>query len=361
VLFRAGLIDAARKQEWTRLDEMLAYITGKDRDEVFAASLVRLLRACSAERKWPVLLKTLKDTSPLVRASAAAALTDGISIPGVITGLLETVNDDYKLVRIRAAAALASYPPDNLDQQNRESLEHAAAEHETSLKIRPDQFASHYNLGNLYMDRRLYDRAISSFKRAIKLRPDFVSALVNISFAHNILGDNSAAEQSLRKAFEIAPESLAVNINLGMLLGEQNRTAEAEKYLLKAMEINPKSAKAAYNLAVIAGQDRNRISQAVEWCRKANKLQPDEPKYAYTLAYYQHSSGDAKSMVSTLQSMVKKQMPHAGAYLLLGDIYIKQGKTEKAKAVYRKATENKNLPEQERYRFKVLAESIREK
>ncbi|MFH1573125.1 MAG: hypothetical protein ABIG68_04035, partial [Acidobacteriota bacterium] len=37
VLRRAGLIQAARRGEWARLPEMLQYITGSDRDEIYAA------------------------------------------------------------------------------------------------------------------------------------------------------------------------------------------------------------------------------------------------------------------------------------------------------------------------------------
>ena len=43
VLHRAGLIDAARRRDWTRLPEMLTYITDKNHDPVFATSLIRLL------------------------------------------------------------------------------------------------------------------------------------------------------------------------------------------------------------------------------------------------------------------------------------------------------------------------------
>ena len=43
VLARAALVAAARKRDWARLPEMLAYIRDSERDEVFATSLIRLL------------------------------------------------------------------------------------------------------------------------------------------------------------------------------------------------------------------------------------------------------------------------------------------------------------------------------
>ncbi len=61
VLHRAGLIDAARKRDWSRLSEMLRYIAGNDRDEVVATSLIRLLRGCDDSSTRAVLLAALED------------------------------------------------------------------------------------------------------------------------------------------------------------------------------------------------------------------------------------------------------------------------------------------------------------
>ena len=74
VLQRAGLIDAARKRDWKRLPEMLAYLESKDRDEIYATSLIRLLRSGEDPQKWPAIIKAMKDPSPLVRAAAAESL-----------------------------------------------------------------------------------------------------------------------------------------------------------------------------------------------------------------------------------------------------------------------------------------------
>ena len=73
-LKRAALIDAARKRDWKQLPAMLDYITGKDHDEIFATSLIRMVPASADPRVAPVLLEAVKDPSPLVRSAAAVAL-----------------------------------------------------------------------------------------------------------------------------------------------------------------------------------------------------------------------------------------------------------------------------------------------
>ncbi|MCK7510545.1 MAG: HEAT repeat domain-containing protein [Desulfobacterales bacterium] len=69
------MIDAARKRDWTKLPEMLVYIPmAKDRDEVFATSLIRLISPVQDQKVLPALLIAAKDPSPLVRAAAIQAL-----------------------------------------------------------------------------------------------------------------------------------------------------------------------------------------------------------------------------------------------------------------------------------------------
>ncbi len=350
VLQRARLVDQARKQDWTKLEEMLAYIVNPDGEEVVKNGLIRLLWSCEDEHKWPVLVKALQDASPLVRASAADAFRGHLT-PDTVGALLQATQDDYRLVRIRAAGALAALPAGSLDPAVKESLVRATGELEASLKTRPDDYSSHYNLGNFYMDRREYKKAIQSYETSIGIRPGVLPPLVNAAFAHVALGDPQGAEKSLKKGLEIDAESLAANINLGMLLGEQGRLAEAETYFHQALKTDNNSDAAAYNLCVIAGQDQARLKEAVRWCKKAAALRSEDSKYAYTLGYYQHQSGDDRSAVSTLRGAVEKQTAHAGSYGLLGEIYEQQGKIKKAVQLYNKALENPQLDRQAKAAF----------
>ena len=97
-LRRAALLDAARKNDWRRLPEMLAEVENKQADEIYRNSLVRLLRDTSDPKKWPALIAALKDESPLVRASAAASL-EGYFTKESVEALLHVTADP---VRARA-------------------------------------------------------------------------------------------------------------------------------------------------------------------------------------------------------------------------------------------------------------------
>jgi tetratricopeptide (TPR) repeat protein len=323
VLKRASLVDAARKRYWSKLPEMLAYVQSKDRDEVFATSLIRLMAVSTDERLTPALFVAAKDPSPLVRAAAVEAISLRRSREGV-QALLDATGDDYRLVRTRSAAGLAGFPMDRLEGEVKTRVEKANKEYLAFIMARPDQWASHYNMGNYQLGRGETKQAIASYQAALKLEPQAVMAMVNSSIAYARLGENEKAEKSLQQALKIAPDNAAANFNMGLVKAEKNEPKEAEKYLKKAMKADPQMAQAAYNLCVITSKDR--INEAVTWCRKAAELRPQEPRYAFTLAFYLNQKGNRDEAVRTLKKIIEKYPEYKDAETLLSEIYRKEKK-----------------------------------
>lgn len=342
VLQRAALIAAARRRDWKKLPAMLDYVARKDRDAVFAASLIRLLRPCTDARKWPVLIQALRDPSPLVRANAAESLGDGLDAPA-LHALSGAIRDAARLVRVRAAAALAAVPREMLDPQTAAALDKAAGEFKATLDARPDFWSSHYNLGSWYLAARDYSRAVSFFETAMRLQPSAIQPHVNASFAYNALGANDKAEQSLRRACALDPKSLEAHLNLGLLLGEMGRLEEALAPLQKAAALDPQSAVAAYNLGVIQAK-RGRMESAMNPLRRAHALEPDNAQYGYSLAFYLLQNGKTADAAALLRQVVRKDSGFIDAISLLGDIYVKQGKTGDARALYQRALRNGQFP-----------------
>lgn len=317
VLKRAALIDGARKRDWRQLPAMLDYITGRDRDEVFAASLIRMMPASGDARVAPVLLSAVKDPSPLVRGAAAAGLQH-VPTREAVRALVGATGDEYRLVRVRAAASLAAFPDIPLDEADRKNVEVANQEYLDSLTARPDQWSSHYNLGNYHLNRNDPKQAVSSYDISLRLEPRAVPAMVNQSMAHARLGDRKKAGESLSKALDVNPDSAAANFNMGLLRAEQNDLKGAKQYLEKALEADPRMAQAAYNLCVIIATDR--ISKAITWCRKASDLRPREPKYAYTLAFYLNRKGETAEAIRVLKALADQYPGYKDAEMLLKEI-----------------------------------------
>jgi tetratricopeptide (TPR) repeat protein len=351
VLQRAGWIAAARKGDWSKLPEMLSYLSSAEREEIWTASLVRLLRGCDNDAKWAGIEACLKDASPLVRAAAVEAIGDRPH-PATLEALLAGARDDYRLVRVRAAAVLSGLPRDTLTEGNRLILGSAEAEYLASLQARPDDSQSHYNLGVYHMDRLEHERAVEEFDIASRFQPRSLPPLANRALAYAALGRSEQAEQSLRQALALEPGNAAVNLNLGMLLAELGKKAEAEQAFRTAFKTAPRLAAAAYNLGVMLAEERP--EESLEWCRKAASLRPQEARYGYTLGFFLQKQGKTEEAMSTLEGVIRA-VPHSGeAYLLLGSLFERERKFTAAAEVYRSALANPQLPYAERARFERL-------
>jgi tetratricopeptide (TPR) repeat protein len=197
-------------------------------------------------------------------------------------------------------------------------LKKANQEYLASITARPDQWTSHYNMGNYQLSQHNTRNAIDSYKKALKLEPQAVMAMVNLSIAYAQMGENDKAEKSLQQALKAAPDNAAANFNMGLVQAEKNEPKQAERYLKKAIKADPQMAQAAYNLCVITAKDR--INEAVTWCKKASDLRPQEPKYAYTLAFYLNQKGDKEAAVKTLKTILETYPQYKDAEMLLKDI-----------------------------------------
>ncbi len=348
ILERGSWIAAARKQDWSALPAMVQYLASPGREEIWAASLLQLLRPCSDERKWQGILPCLKDASPLVRAAALDACSDQLR-PDTIAALLVATRDPIRLVRIRAASGLAAVPADAVPEKDRGAVATATTELMNSLLARPDDAGSHYNLGNYYMERQDYPKAIEAFEQASRLQPHSVPPLVNVSLAYSITGQNEKAKARLQKALRVEPTNAVANLNFGMLMAELGKPAEAAAAFRTAFANDTNSAAAAYNLGVLLANDQP--EESLTWCRRAAELRPDEPKYPYTLAYFLTQRGRLDEAIQALEKSLTRAPAYPESYMLLGRLYESQGMVRQAIGVYQRAVDNDRLPEDLRRQF----------
>jgi tetratricopeptide (TPR) repeat protein len=280
---QSALIDSARKHDWSKLPQMLAYIQDPSHNTIFAASLIRLLGQCPDSRKFVAMQAALKDPSPLVRANAVDLLAEHLDMP-TAQELVPYTKDESRLMRLRAAAALSPVPPEAFDEAMKVSILPATEEYIASLNIRQDDFAQHLNKGNFNANRGDLNGAVAEYERAAALRPEFAPPLVNAAVAYSQLGDMAKAESTLRRAIAADPTEPAAHFNLGLLLAETGNTEMAQQELRKTLDLDPSNAAAAYDLAVLVGKENPK--EALALCQKAAELNPENPKYGRAVEYY---------------------------------------------------------------------------
>ena len=355
-LRRAGLVAAARKGNWSKLPDMGAYLKSKDRDEIFAASLIRLLRSCPRQDKWPMILSAMDDPSPLVRSAAAETLSENPS-EKAYRALVKATGDGYRLVRVRAVAALAGSAQPALGKADQQNVDKALREYVNSLSIGADHWSSHYNMGNYLLKTGYPKQALESYRTAVKRDPRTPVPLVNMSMAYARLSDRENAEKSLRAALKLDPRSAPAHVNLGLLLAEQKKTKEAEEHFRLAIKYDPRMAEAAYNLGILLSKESPQ--ESLKMLRKAYGLSPN-PKYGYVLAFFENQAGNKKEAAGILRKVIETKPAAADPYLLLGSIYESEGKRKDAAHVYKEASGNENLTPQDRSLFERKSRLIKE-
>jgi tetratricopeptide (TPR) repeat protein len=237
-----------------------------------------------------------------------------------------------------------------------DKIKKATKEYLASLTARPDQWSSHYNLGNYYLNRGDIKQALASYDIALRLEPRAAMVMVNAAMAYAQIGEKERAEKSLLQAIKIAPDNAAAHFNLGLLWAELNRGKEAERELKEAFRLDPKMAQAAYNLCILTV--KSRPQEALSWCRKAVELNPQEPRYGYTLAFYQKEQGDLKAAATTLHDLLVQRPAFTDAYLLLAEICAQQGDRLQAKKVLDKGLQEGTSSPQDQDRVKAMLQKL---
>jgi len=319
LLAEAALIAAARRGDWSRLADMLTYLSSPTANEVTKASLLRLLQSCPDQRKWATTVEAAKSPSPLVRAAAVEALAAPPN-QAAIEALVVAAADDSRLVRVRAAGALAGLPADalRLTPEQARAVKTATDEQFASLSVNPDLSTSQYNLGNDDLSRGDLPHAVAAFEAASRLDPSSAPPLVNAALAYSRLGRNDKAEAALAAALKLDPDNAAANFNMGLLQAELGDAAAAERRLRAALRADPAMAEAAYNLGVLLAPDRP--TEALDFLRQAAESGPQEPKYAYTLAFFMASGGDRDGAEQLLRDLLARRPDYRPAAQLLDQI-----------------------------------------
>jgi tetratricopeptide (TPR) repeat protein len=185
-------------------------------------------------------------------------------------------------------------------------IDDAIKEFIQSLKYNPENFASLFNLGQLYLQKQDKQKARIVLDKARKINPDFFingpdqgiitqtdnyavippvitsdkgSAEYHIQQGVNygMSGEHEKAIEEFRKALSINPENPLIYINLGNAYMNKNSIDQAINMYERAIEVNPgiESSTAYLNLGAIYSNIKKDYRQAVEYLKRFVELEPD--------------------------------------------------------------------------------------
>jgi diguanylate cyclase (GGDEF)-like protein len=150
-------------------------------------------------------------------------------------------------------------------------------------------------LGYAYMNLRDTKHCIEALKKAISLNPNSPMSYYFLAHEYFLNGDFAATEDYLKKAIAIHPKFVSAMRMLAELYKDQGQLAKSAEYYQKIIEIFPNSGYFHYQYYKIQSQLKN----------------------------YEEAE-------TSLKTLIKLQPKYRPNYLNLGDVYISEGKLDKA-------------------------------
>jgi len=95
----------------------------------------------------------------------------------------------------------------------------------------------YYNLGNVYIRKEEYEKAVAVFRKALAISPENTDVLRNIAIACLKMNDTDKAIEYFEQIYRIDPKNLHAVFNLGKIYYNTGDRVNAKKYLTVAKEL----------------------------------------------------------------------------------------------------------------------------
>jgi len=145
------------------------------------------------------------------------------------------------------------------------------------LKLRPDSYRAHADLGSALQEQGKLTEAIEHHQQALQINPEYAAAHNNLGLAFQEQGKIEAAIEQYRQALQLNADYDSAHYNMGNVLLGQRKLAAAIEHYQRALEIKPEFAQAHSNLGV-ALQQQGKLVEAIKHYRRAVQIKPDYPQ-----------------------------------------------------------------------------------
>ncbi len=140
----------------------------------------------------------------------------------------------------------------------------AIAHYESALKIAPDYYPPHNNLGSLYLSKTDFKSAEEQFRESVRLDHNEAQAYFNLGNVLMLTGRATEAETTLAAGLRRRPDSAFGHFLQGLLYSRTGRPELAEKSLQSALQLDPKMSQAYLQLVNLYVQQKRRPEAIAE-------------------------------------------------------------------------------------------------
>ncbi|QIZ71772.1 tetratricopeptide repeat protein [Oxynema aestuarii] len=141
----------------------------------------------------------------------------------------------------------------------------------------------YFNLGNLLVDLKQTETAITCYQKALKSNPNSAETYLNLGIVYRQIGRDREAELNYRQAIAIAPRLSQAYFSLGNLLRDRQQREAAIACYLETLQIDPDFEAAYLNLSYVY-KDLGKLGESFDFALHLlpenilePKLDPDRP------------------------------------------------------------------------------------
>jgi type IV pilus biogenesis/stability protein PilW len=226
-----------------------------------------------------------------------------------------------------------------------------------SFNIKPDFPDPYHNLGNIYADKQLFDRAIEYYKKAYSLcrkgggkeiinswgiacrsmgdlktaaglfyyalflDPWYAEARSNMSTVYLAEGNYERAINNIKKAINLEPEVPEYHNNLGAVYRKKGQLQEAVKEFMIAIWIKPDFMEAHNNLGNVL-KDQGKYDKAIKTFKRCIALKPDSAEVFTNLGIVYRKANRDQEAIDAFSQALELNPALALPHLHLALIYL---------------------------------------
>ncbi len=246
-----------------------------------------IIRASALERMSPLsdknsliaIARGARDPNEFVRLGAARG-ADSIALNERWRILAPLLKDKVLSVRVEAAYSLLLLWPQLTDEQ-KELMQPALDEYISVQEFNNDRGFSHNNIGTVYANQGLWEKAETAFKTSIRLEPNFAQAYVNLSETYRRSNQDEAKSIAvLNQGKNAAYNNAQIPYSLGLSYLRKGQTNDAIDNLKLATQRAPNNGQYHYVLGLML--EKFDVNEAQRSLSKAYQVSQN-PRHLYAL------------------------------------------------------------------------------
>jgi predicted CXXCH cytochrome family protein len=264
-------------------------VDANDQPAIARASALARLDANGGSPNLEAIAKATRDQDPLVRLGALESLMNAPADAKRSIGA-PLLSDPFRSVRVEAAKMLAGNI-EGASAQQRNAFEAAAAEFVASQRYNADRPEARTALGAFEIRQGDFAEGVKTLRSSIALAPTFDGSYVELAAAFRDAGQEADVAATLREGRARLPRDATLHHALGLSLVRSKQSDEALRELAQATKLDPVNARFAYVLGV-AQHSFGEAKAAVATLEAASRAHPADRAILEALVSFNREAGD---------------------------------------------------------------------